>query len=284
MKNIVLGVSATALVIVALLFWACDKNQQVVNVEEPTIEGSKLINPSNPNNPYDYVGELHNKGLRILLDEFPKSKEFKVRECIPFARQTFDKILAESNIVMSKSTVNLEDNEEFMNSLEFLMDDMKNNFENFINSLDFDTNTVVEVQNLFSEIFVMSKNEEVTFSDIFDKIVGFETKVLDNTIAIQSNEREAVLGGTSTLRHSLSFWLEELDMNELYINEEFNDLFLLYGKTWPLFVIGGCDALGAVIGGIFGGGVGAGAGGVGASFVATVVLCILNWNGVIDWY
>jgi len=286
MKNIIIGMSAIALVFTVIFFISCDK-KQFVNNESSTPEIS-LLNPSNPNNPYDYIGEIHNKGLRILLDEFPISNDMSIKECakmcIPFASQTFDRILTESNIIVSKSTVNLEDDEEFLSELEFLFDDIENNFVNFVNSLDLDSYTREQVQTLFSDIFIMSRKEEVTFSDIFDKIVEFETKVLDNTISILSNERESVLGGTSTLRHSLSFWLEELDINELEINEELNDLLVLYGKKWPLIVIGGVDALGAILGGIFGGGIGAGAGGMCASVAATVVLCILNWSGIIDWY
>ncbi|MDR0296263.1 MAG: hypothetical protein LBH91_08860 [Prevotellaceae bacterium] len=136
--------------------------------------------------------------------------------------------------------------------------DIENNFENFIAALDIDSYAKTQLQILFSELIAMDEDDSITSDDIFDKVVIFETKVLNNTITIPSNSKETVLACTSTLRHSLSFWYDELVETR--------------AAWWKWVVIGLSDAAGLAGGIALGGGTGAISAGVACSSLANTLL------------
>jgi len=217
------------------LFLSCDKN---TGVDEPLVSTQNemtLANPSNSNNPFDCCGLLHNKALRISLDklaEYPSEVSFDER--ISVACQAVQQVLLEEGIIQTRSTVNFEDDEELIALVQFLMEDMENNYENFIEALGLDAYTKEQLHYLFRTVIAMAEYEDITADDVFDEVVAFETKVLNNTIPIPINDREYVLSGTSTLRYSLSFWADEMDMSAATRGK----------KWWQWLIIGAADALG----------------------------------------
>ncbi|MDR2909802.1 MAG: hypothetical protein LBV47_00325 [Bacteroidales bacterium] len=242
MKHLIFGIIATAIVAAMVLF-ACNKSQ-VEDVEFSAMEEQALINPANPDNPFDYYGDLHNKGLRIALDELKDSPDASFEERIRVSGQAAQKVLSEEGMAMSKSTVNITDTAEFIAAMEFLIDDMKNNYVNFIESLNVDFYTKRQLQFFFHDIIAMSEIEGLTYNDVSNKIIEFEDKILNNIIAIPSNEREVVLAGTSTMRYSLNFWAEEMDL----IDPETGTLRRGGWKWWHYGIVVAADALGAMAG------------------------------------
>jgi len=239
------------------LLFACNKNVNDI----PTPEEMTLSNPNNNNNPFDYYGVLHNKALRITLDELHKKPtEINFDKCLSVAYESVQQVLFDEGYIATRTSVNWEEDEEFIALLQFLIEDMENNYENFIAALNIDSHTKAQLQNLFSELIVMAENDAITPDDIFDKVVVFETKVLNNTISIPSNSKEPVLACTSTLRHSLSFWNDELVEIETRSGR----------KWWKWVVVGLADAVGAISGAATGGAIVQGA--VACSAVAYAVV------------
>ncbi|MDR2926985.1 MAG: hypothetical protein LBV41_02100 [Cytophagaceae bacterium] len=237
MKRLIFDLTATA-VVAAIVLFACNKSQ-VENVEFSAMEEQTLINPANPDNPFDYYGDLHNKSLRIALDELKDSPNASFEERIRVSGQATQKVLSEEGMAMSKATV---DTAEFMAALEFLIDDMENNYVNFIAALNLDTYTKNQLQILTQELIAMSKFEDLEYDDVHSKIVEFETNVLNHIITISDNDMEDILACTSTMRHSLSFWTNEKGLfhNDNSVNPE-------KWRWYHYIIVAAADAFGATV-------------------------------------
>jgi len=240
MKNNLLSLFSLT-ILIASLFWACDKNQQAVNVETLTVENTKVINPSNPNNPYDYCGELHNKGLKIVLEKFSYNlSNVSYKECLKAVDDAVKNVLIRDGKLMSKST-NL-DEEELIALIKLLLNDIPNEYENFIMSLDYDYNTKIELLTFFKEIISMSEYEEITYEYIINKVLEFENKVINNDIYIIELDKEVVLTCAAILRYSLSLWADE----------EIRGGDAPKMKWYHWLILAGADAAGGSGGGVIG--------------------------------
>ena len=159
------------------------------------------------------------------------------------------------------------------------MEDLDNNFENFIVSLNLDSHTKSELDAFFRNIVSMSEYQDLTYNDVYNEIISFENKVINQTVLVPIQEREVVLAGTSTLRHSLAFWEEELQIESTpYLctsNSKYNGFRIQQAarkKWWHWVIIGVADALGGIAGGSLGGGGAIVSGAVGASRLANTLI------------
>lgn len=244
------------------LFLACNKNSSEAPVMEKIIT---LANPSNSNNPFDDCGILHNKILRMSLDKIGTNPaKANLEDCMLAARESVQQIFLGTNYEEGYMRVSENgdiDDEELTALLQAMLDDIDNNFENFIASLELDAYTKEQLQNLANELLAMEEDESITPNDVFDKVVAFEGRVLNNNILIRIDDREPTLAYTSTLRHSLSFWADEMDLD---INMD-APIVIQRMSFWKWVVAGLADAGGAIGGTILGGpGLGAFVGGVGS--------------------
>lgn len=146
-----------ATVIISLMI-SCDRNERDEVVKEPENK-IKAIHADNPMNPYDYYGKLHNKALKITLSELSGKKDISFNECISTSFAVTNKVLKDekSNYYKVKSNSS-EINEELINSLGYLMEDLDNNFENFIVSLNLDPHTKSKLDVFFRNIISMSEH------------------------------------------------------------------------------------------------------------------------------
>jgi hypothetical protein len=237
-----LDLTATVLIATIILV-ACEKSQ-VSNVEFSAMEEQTLANPANPDNPYDYYGLMHNEYVRKVLDEMPDLSNVSIDERLSVLNSTIQNVLLKDGFMMTKST-NLEDGEELMAAILSLIGDAENSYANFIDTLNFDSETKQQLQILFNDVISMSENKNLTVDDVLDAVIEFENKVLNNVITIPANDREAFLGSTSTLRHSLAFWYDEMDMDEGNGDDEME----LRGNWWRWAIVGAADAAGYFYGG-----------------------------------
>jgi len=217
---------------------SCEKNPAVNENIYTQISPLNLIDPSNSDNPYDYYGSLHNEGLRMALDNIKKLPDYSFEECVKIASKAAENVLCKEGFIFSKSN-NIEDDEELVEMIKFIVDDMENNFSNLIESLSLTSDTKEHLKILFNDVIEMDETDELFYENAYDRLVDFETKVLNNIISIPINEREVVLGSTSTFRYSLAFWIEEID--EIDIED------LELRKGWHLIAI--FDFIGFFVGG-----------------------------------
>jgi len=248
------------LLVVSFLFTllACNKNEVVEKIDFEIDKEITLTNPSNSSNPYDYCGVLHNKSLRMTLDELSGEPNVNFEKTISTAFRISGQVVLEAGIVpQNSSPINFEDYENYedlMALLQFLMEDVENNYENFIAALDLDSDTKEQLQSLFENVIAMAEDENVTEDDIFNEILIFETQVLENILIIPSDEIETILVGTSTFRHSLSFWADEMNIQSFdkkAPNTEVNEL--AKKKWWKWIGVALADVGGALAGTATGG-------------------------------
>jgi len=262
------------LLVISFLFTllACNKNEVVEKIDFEIDKEITLTNPSNSSNPYDYCGVLHNKSLRMTLDQLAGEPNVSFDKTVSTAFRISEQVILEAGVIPQRSSpINFEEDEDLIALLQFVMEDVENNYENFIAALDLDSYTKEQLQSLFKNVITMSEDENVTEDDIFNEIVIFETNVLRNIISIPSDELEIILAGTSTFRHSLSFWADEMNIQSYDKKASDSEVLALAKKKWwKWLVVAGADVVGALGGAACGPG-GAVLGGAAASALAVVV-------------
>lgn len=148
---------------------------------------------ANTNNPYDYVGKMHNE---IVLDflRINTSNNMSINDILTKVKPV---VLANSiyKAKYSKTYYGLTEEQVRQN-----MPDVVNNFKNTINTQNLTTNTKNYLNELLGFIVSTSSN-----SKIYSDIVSFENRVSSSKIS--QKEKELVLGCSSIGRYSSNLWL-----------------------------------------------------------------------------
>lgn len=172
-----------------------------------------LEDPSNLNNPYDYIGYLHNKGIDYMFShsiEFynPVSnainknnfKESFSNYYANYAGNFLDSIYNTSNNVDSLKSASLKfftDEINFSSLMASISDSLSPSQLNYYNS-------VLTTINNFSD-----------FSTFKTQVVSIESSIINSNLS--TNEKLVLLMGTSVARYSAHYWsstsLEEIRSN-----------------------------------------------------------------------
>ena len=226
------------LVTFVVSFFSCNREIVSTDLEEIT-----TINASNPLNPYDFIGEMHNKALgNVMMQVSISSKKMSIQEIIDISRAcSFEQL---SIFPMTKSIT--LDEIEGMTEEEVLrlLEDFDNNFDNFINELDLSLQAKSELRTFVSTMLSMSETDNLDYDMLYQEVVNFENSLLVNgQTELNEIDELAVLGGTATLRYSLAYWEDTCVTLDTKSGPR---------KWWKWVVIGLADACGAVTGAITG--------------------------------
>lgn len=236
-------------------------------------EQAEVIDPSNPANPYDFIGQIHNEGLsKTMTEVYASTKTLNADEIISISSKHSSELLFSNDQTRGVSIDELETmtGEEILAMLE----DMDNNLDNFINELELTPAAKAEFKGFVTSFLAApyDSDPDKAYSMMYNKVVSFENTLLSQQTAISSMDQMALLSGSSTLRHSLAYWSDTYGQEELASSSAAPKR-----KWWKWLIIGLSDAAGATGGAIAGtalGGVGGGiaggiTGGVSASGAAT---------------
>lgn len=227
-------------IFILLLFVACTPNvndfhsNEIEDEVEIVLVGKDIeFDFSNTNNPYDFVGDIHNQ----ILQEFMTACDFESASIESISMLIKSITLNNSDYhqrFSDKSYVSLSESQ-----ISNGMNDVFNNYSNIIDTLGFSKIGNIVFKDLIKAIHTF----EGTASDYYNYIVNLEDTYI-NSMNLSGDELEVFLAATSVARHSYFFWLiQEKDMNNVIFNS---------GKGSSLFIIG-ADVFGAIAGGVYGG-------------------------------
>ncbi|WP_392447155.1 hypothetical protein ACF3OB_06490 [Capnocytophaga canis] len=248
-----------SVVVLGLLF-SCSKekenNHEGVNglIDAKVYKAYKKA--SNPQNPWEHYGLIHND----ILDELKakKIKDFKKNPDL-FGKsvksdENLDYALNRLNEKYGREGVDLG-GESTKDEIKHILNDSDNFYANILEEYTGNNvNVNIAVKDLFRLIEDFSKQDEVQYESIKDEIVKFESKILDNTYSLNSEDKDFVLKMTSVARYSFYFWSNQSQPSSKT------------GKRpwWKWVVVGAADVAGGVTGNV--------AGALGASVSASVLV------------
>lgn len=244
------------------------------------LEETLIVNPSNPANPYDMVGEMHNAALGKTMEYVWSSPvTLSAQDIISISRECSFKQI--SNYPSTRSVT--LDELEVMTEEEIiaLLEDMDNNLENFIAELNLSPHAKVLLKDLVTSILSMADEDDLNYDMLHEKVITFENRLLlEKQFELGEIDELALLSGTSTLRYSLAYWEDIYGNNEVGTRATRN--------WWQWLVIGIVDAAGAVNGAIGGavGGITLGGGvpgGVVGAIAGGITVGVGASSGVTSW-
>ena len=202
--------------------------------------------PSNDDNPYDYIGVIHNE----VITEFFKQNDtpnMSIEDILTKIRP----IILKNELYKSKfgseySSISPEQVKNYM-------PDVSNNFNTVVN----DTKFSEEAKSMLNEL-LNSLSGANDFDKVYESVVSFENRVIESKLS--NSEKEIVLCSSSVARYSSYLWLVE-NPKPTYSNS-------LSSRTrwWSIVA----DVAGGILGS--GGGIaGAAAGAAGASCVSEAI-------------
>lgn len=213
--------------------------------KEKEFEGVYETKATNPKNPYDNIGILHNEMLGKILQK----QEIKTKSGI-------------STIPFNIATQELNLSEECIKEIEEVIsfENYNDDFKDFINKQKLEENAKEILITLFKQI--REKNENGLFNDFSD--FKNDIEVIENNIILNESltdySKVQLLSLTATFRHSAQFWDLYLQENEIQTRAKM--------KWWKWLIFGAADA----IGGFAGGGAFSVGGATGASSLALSAL------------
>ncbi len=190
-------------------------NYYWVNVEGQVTE--------NRLNPFDSVGYNHNIALQEI--ESKCTQEMSYSEVMNVAINHL--------IAKYKDKLTIENPDVFLSKTA---DSVTNAFKedeeyNYVEDLNLSEIEKVEIKKLLN---IILKYEVNNYTDIIISIKSFEKDLLNK---YNENDIRDVLFATSIARYSLAYWHNRMDSNN---------------KSWKKWIIGACDVIGGVAGGVAG--------------------------------
>lgn len=199
-----------------------------------------VLSPANPNNPYDYIGEMHNQALSLVMNHYDNTDKTTTKEMNSLVEQ-YSYQVTSMHTQTRGTTIDQLDTMTEEEVLELLAD-CDNNLVNFISSLSISSESKEKLTEIFSFVLESADDPDVTHEKLNFKIVEFENnylEIMNSEGELDENDNLTVLAGTSTLRHSLSYW-EPIMIDESAATRG--------RKWWQWVIIAVADAGGALAG------------------------------------
>lgn len=253
--------------VLAVVFVSCnngnDINESNKGSFDSTTETLKTSVSETSKNPYAFLGEMHNKGLKEGLKAFYYSdlnrEDVSEKEITDFVSQfTVD--------FVTQEIVRLENVEDEAALRQSLQESIGNsNFqwcaiaslEDVKSEIEKSKLTDFQKENLKMLMKIISTNDDA----LSEKLETFENEILDSKVS--DEEKMPVLAVSAISRSSLEFWTEHVVSINGYrgganvIVKENGDIFLVVesGSKTALNIFGAdaAGAVGGIIGGVIGG-------------------------------
>lgn len=205
-------------------------------------------------NPYNYVGKIHNQILDIIMnDPLVVSGDASIEYIQSLSIQYGKELLVENAVTSRAEVDSLEEEYVFLTEEQVLaiLEDCDNNLENLISQLDFSEDLKTDLQNLMNFVFTVDDDADITVEQIQDSIAYFETLFMEKAILqenyVEAIHQESVLSGTSTLSYSIEYWDTEILEDDLN-DDSYDDINYAKLKVWQKFAVAAVDAVAAAAG------------------------------------
>lgn len=196
-----------------LILFSCNKSSTDPLPSMPGNTKSTVFNSTNsetdyyknPSNSFDFIGEFHNLGCDLLLDQITTIGKDSLyleleNKAINFESSFFSSSLQDCVIRLDSAKIRLEQKSDANNGNVFLI---------LQSSVD-DWNSSLQCKNYAYNIITLlfdnkNTNDSVGFHLIINEIKSKEAQILsDNLLTIE--EQATLLKVTSIVRHSIHYW------------------------------------------------------------------------------
>lgn len=234
-----------SLAVLSALFFSCSKEQETGRKNDVSLVDTEVYEKykeaSNPENPWEHYGLIHND----ILDEL-KSKKIekptmfskKVNQLdvtINYTLEKFDEKYGNSVMETGKKSS--------VDEIKHILNDGENFYTNVIDEYTKDIKNVhIAIKDLFQVIERYSKDTFVEYADLKADIVAIESKIIEGDYFLSEEEKDFVLKITSIARHSFYYWSSQ------------QKIVSKTGKRplWKWIVVGAADIAGGITGSVAG--------------------------------
>lgn len=195
----------------------------------------------NDDNPYNFVGKVHNEILSTYLNEYSDN----ITDISIIIKRVDELGNKNSNFLDVKDTNYMIPSSDLIKNGAL---DFDNQFSNVISDLNISNNAKSKLSELINYFF--SKTEQAkspSFEDVDNYFISFEKEVLVNT-NFDDNDRRVLLSSVSTARFSSCFWYNYFEV-EHYDYALFDDS-KPKRPWWAWLIVGASDVVGAAVGSI----------------------------------
>lgn len=188
--------------------------------------------PANNNNPYDYVGKIHNQ----IVEEFSSKHTGKGLSTEEIFAITYE--IAKNNQEAKSRGLKIEKADHMV--LNNVIRDFNNDLKNIVREINISDKGKTKAQTLINYfITIGTKPTKPTYSEIHSYVVQFENEVINDT-ALSEKDKMVILCGTSTARYSSKLWIDKAEAKQITANGR---------KWWGHVIVIGADVVGGLIGG-----------------------------------
>lgn len=225
--------------------FSCSEDEN--NGEEVNVITKSSATPENKDNPYDYIGKIHNEELGKIMNEV-LANNLANNKTTAQVYQIVGGILVKDGFASSLSELS----SIFpLTTFECLLADTSNLYRSALNNMNL-SSTVKDymIDSLFVSLLNQS-NISDDYRDLKTTIVSLESNILSSQ-NINASDKTILLKVMSTARYSLYYWLNFA--NNLSVKSK-----VPFSK---IFVFLSFDAIGAAVGGHVGAMIASGVAGV----------------------
>lgn len=231
---------------IIFLFSACDNAETLNNSNN----SNKSIDPTtivcdltlNEENPYNYVGSLHNEILSTYLSTYTDDTTdiavilSRIQE-IGDNNTTYSQLMDSNYQLISSSVVSEA-------ALDF-----ENEFVNVIDNMEISTEAKDKLSEMINYFFSIAKQStSPTFDEVDDVLRSFESEVIG--LSFDETENRVLLSFIATARYSSCFWYQYFDVANYDYDTKAETEPEPKRKWYHWVIIGVSDAVGAGLGSI----------------------------------
>lgn len=226
---------------ICLVIVACRKQEHNKNENEPAIMGKVETTCNftpNMNNPYNYVGQIHNE----ILGEYWANFGADTSRNIEVILGRINSICESNDNFLERIDTNYQQisTEKILAGVE----DFDNHFSNLIDNLNVTLTAKSKLQQLVDYFF--TKSEQTTFptlNEVDDYLSSFEDEIIETEY--NTTDKKMLLCAATVARYSSCFWYHHFDV------ENQQDV-VVAGKRkwWQWLIVVGSDLIGGAVGAI----------------------------------
>jgi len=189
--------------------------------------------PTNNNNPYDYVGKIHNQIVEEFLNKH-SGNDLSTEEVFNITAE-----IAKNNPEIKSRGFKIEKAD--YRAFEEAVSDFSNDLKNIVGKMNVSNKGKTRIQTLFNYfITIGTKPTKPTYSEIHNYVIQFEREVIDDA-SLSEKDKMVILCGTSTARYSSKLWIDRAETNQTVTSDG--------RRWWGHVIVIGSDIAGGIIGG-----------------------------------
>ena len=230
--------------------FSCSEDEN--NGEEVNVITKSSATPENNDNPYDYIGALHNEKVHKIMNE-ALLKYFTINTITKSEMYQITRDVLVKDSLFSSEEAFLREVPQAL--LEDILSDAQNLCINKISNMGISEDVANQIAAMFNAFEIKAETSD-SYADFKKIVTDMETSITSSN-TLNRNDKITLLKATSIARYSLYYWFSFEDL-----------MFKSKRPVWKYITVACADILGGVLTGNVGTAISA------SAFATTVI----DWN------